>query len=66
MEPLVIDCETCVMRATRACDDCVMSYLCDDGASAPGAIVLDMEEQRRLRMLASAGLVPTLRHRVAG
>ena len=64
-EPLVIDCDTCAMRATDACDDCVMSFLCD-GPAAVGGIVLDLEEQRRLRMLAAAGLVPTLRHRVAG
>jgi hypothetical protein len=53
------------MRATDACDDCVMSFLCD-GPAEVGGIVLDLEEQRRLRMLAAAGLVPTLRHRVAG
>ena len=58
---LVVSCDTCVMRASAACDDCVVSFFCDDyGAQA---VVLDLEEQRTLRMLANAGLVPTLRHR---
>lgn len=58
---LVVSCDSCVMRATAACDDCVVSFFCDDlGARA---VVLDLEEQRTLRMLANAGLVPTLRHR---
>ena len=44
-----------------SCDDCVVSFFCEDlGAKA---VVLDLEEQRTLRMLANAGLVPTLRHR---
>jgi len=58
---LVVSCDSCVMRATAACDDCVVSFFCDD--SGAQAVVLDLEEQRTLRMLANAGLVPTLRHR---
>ncbi len=58
---LVVDCESCVMRASSACDDCVVSFFCDD--SGAQGVVLDLEEQRTLRMLANAGLVPTLRHR---
>lgn len=58
---LSISCDDCVMRASAACDDCVVSFFCEDlGAKA---VVLDLEEQRTLRMLANAGLVPTLRHR---
>lgn len=49
------------MRASSACDDCVVSFFCDD--SGAQGVVLDLEEQRTLRMLANAGLVPTLRHR---
>ncbi len=58
---LEISCETCIMRASAACDDCVVSFFCDD--SGAQGVVLDLEEQRTLRMLANAGLVPTLRHR---
>jgi hypothetical protein len=61
VEVLSISCDDCVMRASAACDDCVVSFFCEDlGAQA---VVLDLEEQRTLRMLANAGLVPTLRHR---
>ncbi|GBL20170.1 hypothetical protein EMGBS4_02300 [Acidimicrobiaceae bacterium] len=58
---LEISCETCVMRASVACDDCVVSFFCDESGSS--AVVLNLEEQRNLRMLANAGMVPTLRHR---
>ncbi|MBK5288144.1 MAG: hypothetical protein JJE46_06730 [Acidimicrobiia bacterium] len=55
-----IDCETCVMRASEACSDCVVSFLVQ---REPGdAIVIDVAEERAVRMLAKAGLVPELRH----
>lgn len=72
-----ISCDTCVMRATAACDDCLVTHLCGadsaGGAIAVGssssrereAVVLDLDELRAVRLLASAGLVPTLRHREA-
>ncbi len=61
-----IDCETCAMRASEACGDCVVTFLV---RREPGdAIVIDVAEERAVRMLARAGLVPELRHlpRVAG
>ncbi|MEN9648414.1 MAG: hypothetical protein RLZ17_450 [Actinomycetota bacterium] len=58
---LEISCETCIMRASAACDDCVVSFFCNE--SSKSAVVLNLEEQRTLRMLANAGMVPTLRHR---
>lgn len=64
-EPLlVIDCDTCVMRATDACHDCVMSVLCRDDPHE--AVVFDLAEIRAMRVLAEAGLVPSLRHRAPG
>lgn len=60
---MLIDCFECVMRATAACDDCVVTFVVD---REPGeALVIDVEEERAVRMLARAGLVPRLRH-VAG
>jgi hypothetical protein len=58
---LIIDCDTCIMRRTDACSDCVVTYLIerDEG----GAVVLDFAEVRAMAMLADAGMVPTLRHR---
>ena len=65
IEPaLVISCDTCVMRDTHACDDCMMTYLCDQPED--GAVVLDLQELREVKLLAQAGLVPTLRHRAVG
>ena len=61
---LVISCDTCVMAHTDACGDCMMSVLCDKPAE--GAVVLNLDELREIRLLAQAGLVPTLRHRAVG
>jgi hypothetical protein len=60
MENLRIDCDTCVMRDTDACDDCVVSFIVK---REPGdAIVVDVAEQRALKALGDRGLVPRLRH----
>jgi hypothetical protein len=58
-----INCDDCVMQHTRACDDCVVSFIV--GREPGEAIVIDVEEERAVRMLADAGLVPELRHRRA-
>jgi hypothetical protein len=68
--PLVIDCDTCVMRRTNACRDCVVTFLIDgEGRSGGGrsgsAVVVDVAELRALRLLAEQGLVPSLRHRTS-
>lgn len=60
---LVISCDTCIMRQTDACNDCMMSVLCD--VDETEAVVLNLQELRDIRLLAQAGLVPTLRHRAA-
>jgi hypothetical protein len=57
---LTIDCDTCVMQETDACDDCVVSFVVN---REPGtALVIDVEEARAVRLFAGAGLVPGLRH----
>jgi hypothetical protein len=60
---IVIDCDDCVMQATPACADCVVSHMC--GTAEHSAVVLDLAEQRAVRLFADAGMVPTLRHRAA-
>lgn len=60
MENLRIDCDECVMRATDACDDCVVTFIV--GREPGDAIVVDAAEQRALRVLGERGLVPGLRH----
>jgi len=60
---LRIDCDECVMRMTAACDDCLVTFVV---GRCPGeALVIDVEEERAVRMLTGAGLVPRLRHRAA-
>lgn len=59
---ITISCDTCTMQASAHCSDCVVTFLCDRGT---GAVVLDLAELRAVRLLADAGLVPTLRHREA-
>jgi hypothetical protein len=58
--PLVIDCDECVLQATDACCDCVITFLCGEEAASP--VVVDLAEARAMRLLDDAGLVPPLRH----
>lgn len=58
---LTIDCGTCTLEGTVACDDCVVTFLC--GREPDEAVVIDVEEARAVRLLGQAGLVPALRHR---
>ncbi|MFM7060847.1 MAG: hypothetical protein ACKOZL_06660 [Actinomycetes bacterium] len=58
---LRIDCAECVMEGTDACSDCVVSFVV--GREPGDALVVDVEEARAVRILADAGLLPTLRHR---
>ncbi|HEY7439006.1 MAG TPA: hypothetical protein VIC35_06375 [Acidimicrobiia bacterium] len=55
-----IDCASCVMHDTAACDDCIVSFIV---TREPGdAVVIDVAEERAVRWFQSAGLVPSLRH----
>jgi len=57
---LRISCDECVMQHTDACNDCVVTFICD---REPGdAVIVDAAEARAVRMLGRAGLVPQLRH----
>ncbi len=58
---LTVDCRTCVMQATAACDDCLVSYICD--REPDDAVVITMDELRTIKALNDAGLVPGLKHR---
>ncbi len=61
---ITISCTTCVARDTSACTDCMVMAVCNMPES--GAIIMTIEELREVKLLAKAGLVPTLRHRAAG
>lgn len=56
---MLIDCDSCVMRATAACDDCIVTFLLD---RPEGAIVFDADEERALRIISAAGLAPVNRY----
>jgi hypothetical protein len=58
-----IDCDACRMQHTSVCDDCVVSFIV--GREPGDAVIIDVEEQRAVRLLARAGLVPDLRHEAA-
>jgi hypothetical protein len=61
--PLVIDCQTCVVRLTDACSDCLVTFLYDTPVDTP--VVVEPSEARVLRLLTDEGLVPKLRRRSA-
>ena len=57
---ITVDCDECSMRETDVCADCVVTFVVN---RRPGeALVIDVEEERAVRMMARAGLVPELRH----
>jgi len=59
-DSLTIDCDECAMQGTDACGDCVVTFIC---SREPGeAVVVDVAEERAIRLLSGAGLLPELRH----
>ena len=57
---LIISCDTCCMRATATCADCVVTHVLSP--AEPQSVSFDDEEMRVVRLLVRAGMVPTLRH----
>jgi hypothetical protein len=57
---LRIDCDECLMQGTSTCDDCIVTFICS--REPDDALVVDVAEERALRLLSGAGLVPELRH----
>ena len=53
---MLIDCDSCLMRETTTCRDCVVMVLFSEGP-----LELDDDEQAAIGTLADAGLVPRLR-----
>lgn len=64
MSPLVISCDDCRMQFTPACEGCVVTFIC--GREPDDAVVIDVAEERALRLLGRSGLVPPLRHEACG
>lgn len=59
---MLIDCDGCAMHGTAHCRDCVVTWFIEP-RPAEGAVVIDVTEERALRELARAGLVPEIRMR---
>ena len=59
-QPMTISCDDCTMQHTSACDDCVVTFICD--RDPDDAVVIDADEVRAVRLLSQAGLVPDLRY----
>lgn len=60
MDSLNISCDDCSMQHTAVCEGCVVSFICD--RDPDDAIIIDVAEERAIRMLGRSGLVPPLRH----
>jgi hypothetical protein len=62
---LIISCDTCCMRGTATCADCVVTHVLAPAAHDSAgleSVALDDEEMRVVRLLVRAGMMPTLRH----
>ncbi len=62
---LIISCDTCCMRTTATCADCVVTHVLSPAtaeSAASESVDLDDEEMRVVRLLVRAGMMPTLRH----
>ena len=57
---LRIDCDECLMQGTSTCDDCIVTFICS--REPDDALIVDVAEERALRLLSNGGLVPELRH----
>lgn len=57
---LDIDCDSCAMQHTDACADCVVTHILD---RPEGAVVFDADEERAIRAMSRAGLLPIVRWR---
>lgn len=59
---MIIDCDTCDMRSTRACGDCIVTALLGDH----GILELADEEKTAIDELSRVGLVSPIRLRLHG
>jgi hypothetical protein len=60
MGTLTISCDDCRWQGTRACEECVVTFICDRAPTE--AVVIDVAEMRALGALGRSGLLPPLRH----
>jgi hypothetical protein len=58
---ITVSCDDCCLQGSDACDDCLVSFVL--GRDPDDAVVIDAAEARTVRMMATVGLVPSLRFR---
>lgn len=58
---LIISCDDCVMAASDACADCIVTFLCE--REPDEAVIIDADEARAVRLLSRVGLTGGLRHK---
>jgi hypothetical protein len=54
---MIIDCDSCVVAHTDACDDCIVTALCEHG----GMLELGRSEKAAIDAMSDVGLVAPLR-----
>ena len=59
---MLIDCDSCTMQHTDYCSECVVGALLEPSPRRTG-VVVDADEERALRELARAGLIPEIKMR---
>jgi hypothetical protein len=59
---MLIECSNCAMQHSEHCRDCVVSVLLEPSPRSRG-VVVDADEERAMRELARAGLIPEIRMR---
>ncbi len=62
---IIIVCDECAMQSTPTCDDCVVTYVLRADDEQPEPLMLDVAEQRVVRLLGEAGMIPALQYQVA-
>lgn len=70
MGHLTIACDSCALRRSTACTDCVVTFVmrADDelnGITSDDLLDLDDDQERVVQLFVKAGLVPRLRHRAS-
>lgn len=70
MGHLTIACDSCALRRSTACTDCVVTFVlqadAELGREAPPELMdLDDDQERVVQLFVNAGLVPRLRHRAS-
>jgi hypothetical protein len=56
---ITVSCDECCLQGSDACDDCLVTFVL--GREPDDAVVIDADDERALRSLSRAGLVPWLR-----